>query len=191
MLIPTLSSTKSLIHNSLETQPKAALETYFTTTTTKTVSNREPIELLEKHTKPEERESTMLKICGWKSFVKIKRAQKLKQSSLDMVARNKSNHISVVDTSRFSHKTTARCALNVKRDVPKPKTRTLHLVPCQKLQVSTTSQSTEYRRQLTSQSSVSFGASTPPPCRQLRLCKALHVQNTAIDSHQVAIEVHR
>ena len=86
---------------------------------TKTVSDREPIELVEKHTKSEERKltmqrkSTMPKICGWKDFVKIKRARTSKQSSLDMVARNKSNHISVVDTSRFAHKTTARCALNV------------------------------------------------------------------------------
>ena len=104
----------------------------------------------------------MPKICGSNDFIKIKRAQ---SSSLELVARDKSNHISVVDTSRFAHKTTARCALNVKRDVPTPKSQTLHLIPCRKLQVSTTSQSTEYRRQLTSQSSVSFVASTPPPCQ--------------------------
>ena len=133
----------------------------------------------------QQRKLTMPKICGSNDFVKIKRAQ---SSSLELVARNKSNHISVVDSSRFAHKTTTRCALNVKRDVPTLKSRTL--LPCQKLRVSTNSQSTEYRRQLTSQSSLSFVAGTPPPCRQLRLCKALHVQNTAIDSHQVAIKVH-
>ena len=128
----------------------------------------------------------MPKICGPNDFVKIKRAQ---SRFLDMVAHNKSNRISGFDASRFAHKITASCALSVKRNAPTLKSRTL--LPCRKLQVSTDSQSTEYRRQLTSPSSVTFVASASPPCRQLRLCKALHVQNTAIDSHQVAIEVHR
>ena len=57
-----------------------------------------------------------------------------------------------------------------------------------RVQVSTTSQSTEYKRHLTC---VSFGTNTSSPYRKLQLCKALHVQNTAIDSHQVAMEVHK
>ena len=119
-------------YNSVDAQPKA-IETYFTTTMTKTVNGKEPIELVEKYTKPEERQltmqgkSTIPKICGWKSFVKNKHAQ---LSSLELVACDKSDHISGVDTSRFAHKTTAQCALNVKQDVPTPKSQTLHLVPC-------------------------------------------------------------
>ena len=140
------------------------------------------------------RKLTMPKICGPNGFVKIKRAQ---SRFPDMVAqksnqksnhiRDKSNRVSRIDTSRFTHKTPARCALNVKRNVTTLRSRTL--LPCRKLQVSTDSQSTEYRSKLASPSSVTFVTNTPG--RQLRLCKALHVQNTAIDSHQVAIEVHR
>ena len=117
----------------------------------------------------------MPKICGPNDFVKITRAQ---SRFLDMVAQ-KSNRISGFDASRFAHKITASCALSVKRNAPTLKSQTLS--PCRKLQVSTNSQSTEYRRQLVSPSSVTFVTSTP--CRQLQLCKTLHVQNTAIDSH--------
>ena len=144
-------------------------------------------------------ESRPCRICGPNDFVKIERAQ---SRFADMVAqrnnhirdrsnhiRDKSNRVPRIDTSCFTHKTPARCALNVKRNVTTLKSRTL--LPYRKLQVSTDSQSTEYRRQLASPSSVTFVTTTSSPCRQLRLCKALHVQNTAIDSHQVAIEVHR
>ena len=144
-MIPTLSSTKSIIVNSLESQPKAIRRTptYFTTTTTKNVNSIEPIKLVQKYTKPEGRKSTkqrkltMPKICGSNDFVKIKRAQ---SRFLDMVARDKSNRISGFDASRFAHKMTALCALSVKRNVPTLKSRTL--LPCRKLQVSTDSQST-------------------------------------------------
>ena len=87
--------TKSEVDNSLDSQPKVVLVRrtipYFTTATDKT--SREPIKLARKDTKPENRKSTMPKICGWKDFVKIKRARTSKQTPLDMVARDKSNHI--------------------------------------------------------------------------------------------------
>ena len=57
MLIPTLLSTKSLIDNSLDLQPKVFERRtlpYFTTTTTKTERDREPIKLVRKDIKPEE-----------------------------------------------------------------------------------------------------------------------------------------
>ena len=87
------------------------------------------------------RKLTMPKICGPNGFVKIKHAQSNQSRFLDLVARDKSNRISRFDTSRFAHKTPARCALNGKRNVTTLKSRTL--VPCRKLQVSTDSQSTE------------------------------------------------
>ena len=114
-------STKSIVVNSLESQPKAIIErrtpTYFTTTTTKNVNGIEPIELVRKDTKPEERKLTMPKICGRNGFVKFKPAQ---SRFLDLVAHDKSNRISGFDASRFAHKITALCALNVKRNVPTP-----------------------------------------------------------------------
>ena len=108
MLIPILSCIKSVVDNSLDSQPKAVLERrtlpYCTTTTTKIERDREPIEIVSKDTKPEEGKSTMPRICGWNHFVKIKRVRTSKQlTPLDMVARDKNNHISVVHSSRFAH----------------------------------------------------------------------------------------
>ena len=58
MLILTLSCTKSVIDNSLDLQPKVLERRtlpYFTATTTNTVRGGEPIKLVRKDTKPEEK----------------------------------------------------------------------------------------------------------------------------------------
>ena len=44
---------------------------------------------------------------------------------------------------------------------------------------------------LSVQTSVLFDATTPVSHQQLQLCRALHVQNTAIDSYSVAMEIHQ
>ena len=108
-----------------------------------------------------------------------------------MVPRNNIIWSSDSAASQFSHKITALCALNVNRNVTISKSQLLQLQPCRKQHVSMSSQTPEYQSRLLGQSSVSFDTTTPPQHRWLQLRKALHVQNTAIDSYQVAVEVHK
>ena len=65
------------------------------------------------------------------------------------------------------------------------------LKPCQKQHMSTTSQSLEYRSSLPDQSRVSFSTTAPITRQQPHLFKAYQEQNTIIDSHCVAKEVHQ
>ena len=84
----------------------------------------------------------------------------------------------------FSHKITPS-SLIAKKFTNKP------LKLCQKQHVSNTSQSIEHRSSLPDGLRVLFSTTTPILQQQPHLCKAHQAQNTIIDSHSVAIEVHK